>query len=749
MSLNKVLNRPMFRHKALKKGHLEPIRARVGISVNRAAPGVTVGQPITGAPVPALRKPPTFLERLSVRPSVRFLKEATSIPVNLGIQGGDYLADAFGMEKGFNLGRTGLQTLGAYGAARALPALAVSTIGMVPTAIGLAGIYGTKKLIEAGINERKKINAMSDEERKAHKHMSMQFGTSGYLTDEMFEQQFGSFKPKPIEQKVAEDQIIKKNIGGGRIGFGKNRTKKKEEQLKQEGDQLLTDNVVTSDNVANLDTVQENSILGTSIPPGEKGGPGFISEQDKIKLTKQEDKKEKAEDIKKSQNEINMGGISVDTDFNKTIALAKKYYDEVYEGRGSQANLVFLANLASGLLTGTTRKQGIGGAMEVLGQALGPAVNNYATIKLKEGELRQNARETSLNAAIDHMQFLNELAKEEKAEDPERTGGVIQIRGADGKLRNYKGYQLKNGTIQMAAGMGEDGQETFVTVSQGTPIADGQGNVIGQFEDFKEQKTISSRLTDLHDILGNRYDALATAREVLTIIGQDDAKAGAALSVDTFTRRLLGVGKELLGGTTIGDLDSEMSNLQQLFKDEVAALDRALAAGEITESEYEREKKALDIGDFKEGGLLAEAKERILKNSGKKGFYSNLSREDQETLAVYETKLVYALANTFKDQDRLTQRDINAAKEIVNIFSLSRSSADVRASIQAIARGLESDIRRQESLFTAAGGLERTLQDLRKLKDFTAFEGDTTIASQLATDLGIDDIKNELEKMEL
>ena len=147
--------------------------------------------------------------------------------------------------------------------------------------------------------------------------------------------------------------------------------------------------------------------------------------------------------------------------------------------------------------------------------------------------------------------------------------------------------------------------------------------------------------------------------------------------------------------------------------------------------------------------MLAEAKKRILENSGKKGFYSNLSREDQETLAVYETKLVYALANTFKDQDRLTQRDINAAKEIVNIFSLTRSSADVRASIQAIARGLESDIRRQESLFTAAGGLERTLQDLRKLKDFTAFEGDTTIASQLATDLGIEDIKNELEKMEL
>jgi len=344
------------------------------------------------------------------------------------------------------------------------------------------------------------------------------------------------------------------------------------------------------------------------------------------------------------------------------------------------------------------------------------------------------------------MEFLNDNAK---AEYPDRTGGVIQIRGADGKLRNYKGYSLKDGTKQMAIGIGADGREQFVTVSQGTPIVDSSGNVVGQYEDFKEQKQIGTRHDELLDILGNRYDALATAREVLGIIGQEDAKAGAALTVDTFTRRMLGVGKELLGGSTMLDLDSEMANLQQLYKDEVSALDRALAAGDITESEYERQKKALDVGEFEEGGLIEEARKRILENSGKKGFYSNLSRTDQETLAVYETKLVYALANTFKDQDRLTQRDINAAKEIVNIFSLTRSSADVEASIRAIARGLESDIRRQEKLFTAAGGLEKSLQDLRELKDFKPFETQEDLAKTLSEDLGLEEITKELENVEL
>ena len=70
-----------------------------------------------------------------------------------------------------------------------------------------------------------------------------------------------------------------------------------------------------------------------------------------------------------------LGGPSDDVAFNKTIALAKKYQEEIFKGEGSQANLVFLANLASGLLTGTTAKAGIGGALEVFGQAIGPAVN--------------------------------------------------------------------------------------------------------------------------------------------------------------------------------------------------------------------------------------------------------------------------------------------------------------------------------------------------------------------------------------
>ena len=139
--------------------------------------------------------------------------------------------------------------------------------------------------------------------------------------------------------------------------------------------------------------------------------------------------------------------------------------------------------------------------------------------------------------------------------------------------------------------------------------------------------------------------------------------------------------------------------------------------------------------------MLEKARKRLKKT----GVLSGLTRDEQEKLAVQEVSLVYALANSFKDQDRLTQRDVDNAQKIVNIFSLGRSSLDVKASIEAIAKQLESNIRTQETLYTVAGGLESTLQNLRQLKNFTPFEGEGGVASQLAEDLSIEEIENIIE----
>ena len=137
MSYNKVLNRPMFRNAALRKGHLNLIRAQDGIMV---------GEPFKAAQVPAIRKPPTFLERMKVSRPVRFGRELFSIPFNVGMTAGGGIADYLGVEKGFNVPRLALETAGGALAARALPGLAVGSIGFLPTAVGLGTIAAVKNL---------------------------------------------------------------------------------------------------------------------------------------------------------------------------------------------------------------------------------------------------------------------------------------------------------------------------------------------------------------------------------------------------------------------------------------------------------------------------------------------------------------------------------------------------------------------------------------------------------------------------
>ena len=732
----------MFRQAALRKGHLKPIKAFDGRFIG-PMPGLAgnqgqmVGGINTAAQVPALRKAPTFFERMSVSRPVQFAKGIFNIPAAIGFEATGKVLDGFGMQD--SPYKMPLQVAGGYAATR-LPMMApLMGLGIGPSAVGLATLYGIGNRVNAGIELRKKIKAMSPADYEKFKQ-EQDANAFGYMSSEDFDSQFKQpFIPKIDEiVKPKTDASVKVGPGSGRVNVpgGKSR-----ETLLSEGDQLVDDKFASIDGTSDINKIQENSMGMPPGPPGSsdedaltaKGGV-FKPKEDVADQTSGTGNNDAAQN---GDNIISKGGSSDDEQYNKNIALARKYQKFVDEGQASQANLVFLANLASGLLTGTSRKGGIGGAMEVLGQALGPAVNNYATIKLKEGELRRNSREASLNAALDHMEFLNDNAK---ADRPDQTGGIVQIRGADGRLRNFKAYQMKDGTITMAAGI-VDGRESFVPIAQGEPIKDSQGRVIGNFENFLEQKTVDNRLFDIQDILGNRYNALSVTRDVLKTLNQldesgDPVKAGAALSVDQFTRRLMGVSKELFGfevsGLTLDQLENKVAELQA---DEYAAIDRD---PDLSDEQKQKAKEKLDSNN-----LIKQAKERLKS----RGLLSGLSREEQEKLAVQETTLVYALANTFKDQDRLTQRDIDAARNIVNIFSLTRSSKDVKASIEAIGRQLEADIRRQESLYTTAGGLETTLQDLRRLKNFEVFEG--TVTQQLTSDLGVEEIKKELEGLEL
>ena len=102
--MNKVLNRPMFKQEALKKGHLEPIRAQTGIMVGQpySPPGVPAVVPGQGtfSPVNLERfgpPKPTGLQNFARSRPVRFVSSLANIPAYLGYEGTGVVADAMGM----------------------------------------------------------------------------------------------------------------------------------------------------------------------------------------------------------------------------------------------------------------------------------------------------------------------------------------------------------------------------------------------------------------------------------------------------------------------------------------------------------------------------------------------------------------------------------------------------------------------------------------------------------------------------
>ena len=161
MSLNKVLNRPMFRNKALRKGHLKPIKAKIGEMVGAPTTNLTGtiqrNYPLMNVPQP---KPPGMF--------MRGLRAVGQLPFLIGSDltyGALERSDPEGrLSTPVKLGVSGLAGLASnYGAARLAPS--IMGLGLVPGAIGY-GIYaGLDNRVRAGIEERKRINAMSPKER--------------------------------------------------------------------------------------------------------------------------------------------------------------------------------------------------------------------------------------------------------------------------------------------------------------------------------------------------------------------------------------------------------------------------------------------------------------------------------------------------------------------------------------------------------------------------------------------------------
>ena len=83
-------------------------------------------------------------------------------------------------------------------------------------------------------------------------------------------------------------------------------------------------------------------------------------------------------------------------------------------------------------------------------------------------------------------------------------------------------------------------------------------------------------------------------------------------------------------------------------------------------------------------------------------FTGEADQQALSQLAINETVMVYALANSLKAKDRLTAKDIQMAKELVNIFPLLRGQKAVIRDLNSVNATILQDIQTLENTYTTA-----------------------------------------------
>ena len=282
------------------------------------------------------------------------------------------------------------------------------------------------------------------------------------------------------------------------------------------------------------------------------------------------------------------------------------------------------------------------------------------------------------------------------------TPGVVQFIDENGNTINVKGRQTKGGTIEFATGqVGPRGNEIYASISS-------QANVpgFGRVNQFLDKKTVDQETIKIGDTLSNRYKTFKITNDVLDTIAAQPESVGPAGAINLLKSRL---------GSALNDLGFSFGGT----KDQARATAEAYRTQiENSDLDEETKKRLLKSTDFNK--IYREAEKRIKARTPGK-----VDADTLESLAVAETTLVYALANSFKDKDRLTARDVAAAEKLVNLFTLTRGSKTVEASIRAIGKQLQDDIIRYENDYRRVGGLERTLQNMRVQNQFRLQKGET------------------------
>lgn len=675
----------MFRQQALRKGHLKTIRANTGTMV-----GVPYGPP-TGASVPSTQIAPWYKRlmqdfrnsRQGIQQVLGGYKGANPLgsgrwlPAATGVLGVEDLVSRFTASPYFKPSGKGMEPgLKKVGVDLGITAALTGNpwTGPVARGVGLGWTgaqLGKKYLYDPAKNWLSGMPAGDFDRKWAEEQAKKVTDLSG--------------KDQPKTKQQAEEEVKTITRKSNRIGFTDRLTEDKNKSEVVKG--AVDVNKVIANNIGPVPPELQNMPARSKVKPTFPKGEEITTVTETEKITNDDANKKIV--ATRTQADLDTPGkvkAGDGTDVNtEVIDLARKYRKELMAGQKSQAGLVFLANLASGLLSGTTAKAGVGGALEVLGKALGPAVNNYATIKLKENELSNNFMSDALELAGDEIERRNEIIEFKMPEYPDGDPGVIQMFDKNNQIVNMSGIRLKDGTVQVAIpGMKDQfGRYIYQTM------------VPGSYNRFMPRSELDPKALETLQDLDQKYKAYKYGETSYNLV-KSFAEKG-----------ITGAGPVGRFNLVKGRLGEAMYDLtgMNMFTNKDDALRKAEEYKQMLVDDYMRENPEVEEDkarkwvekEFGEFGLDGKAQNKLTQAISE--WTGEADQQKLSQLAINETVMVYALANSLKSKDRLTAKDIQMAKDLVNIFPWFRGQEAVMRDLKSVNNTILQDIRALENTY--------------------------------------------------
>ena len=299
----------------------------------------------------------------------------------------------------------------------------------------------------------------------------------------------------------------------------------------------------------------------------------------------------------------------------------KGLFDRLSEFSRTQAGNLFMLKFAAGLLTGK------GGFGEVVGNALNPAVDVLAAYDLKQQELDNKLLVEQYKALKD------------KIGTPKT--GTLPIARPDGRISYVPAERDdKTGNVTYVQTL-PDGTKQIVT-------ADRELRSLYLEKDIK----VGSKQLELIGKLGDNTGASAIITDLLL---QDPQTLGTSGAVKLFGSRLASV----VGA--VKDIGKDVS-----YKDIIDINTGKVVSGE-------------------EAARMQGLEKSVDKNI--EAMFGQMDDKTRQTLAangVRAETLKYFLANAFKSEDRLTNRDLEFIGKITNVLAFTKGGALVQAELKEI-----------------------------------------------------------------